>query len=187
MFRHICRSISPLVLAAVASLSSVPVQAQGYDIRAWPAGQAAPMLLGTDLKGQTWRLADLRGRAVLVNFWASWCAPCLAEMPLIQSLAETYGSDKLVVLAVNFKESGPVVQRYVQRNSLTLPVLLDPLGTLARAWGVTVFPTSVLVASDGRVSGLVRGEFDWSGPQAAQLLALLMPPKGRLETEGARR
>lgn len=187
MFWPICRPVSPLILAAVASLSSAPGHAQGYDLRAWPAGQSAPVLVGTDLQGQTWRLADLRGKAVLINFWASWCAPCLAEMPLLASLADAHGSDKLVILAVNFKESGAVVQRYVERNSLTLPVLLDPLGTMARAWGVRVFPTTVLVASDGRVVGVVRGEFDWTGPQAAQLLAPLLRTEGPIDPPGGRR
>lgn len=187
MFWPICRSFSPLILAAAALLCSAPGHAQGYDIRPWPAGQSAHAWVGTDLQGQTWQLADLRGKAVLINFWASWCAPCLAEMPSLQSLPKAYGRDKLVVLAVNFKESGPVVQRYVQRNNLTLPVLLDPLGTMARVWGVSVFPTTVLVAADGRVVSVVRGEFDWSGPQAAQLLAPLMPPLDPVNPQGARR
>ena len=137
-----------------------------------------PVLTGTDLHGQVWRLPDLRGKAVLINFWASWCEPCRTEMPTLVSLAEFYGPDKLVVLAVNFKESATVVQRYVQRSGMPLPVLLDPEGVMARQWGATAFPTTVLIAADGRVRGVVRGEVDWSGLPAAKLVEPLLAPVG---------
>ncbi len=161
-------------LALMPLAASPGVQAQGYEVKPWPARQAVPALAGTDLQGQDWRLADLRGKAVLINFWASWCEPCLAEMPSLQSLAQTYGPDKLVVLAVNFKESAPAVQRYVQRTDLRLPVLLDPVGVMAHAWGIKVFPTTVLVAANGQGRSLVRGGVDWAGPQASPLVDALL-------------
>ena len=148
-------------------------------MRPWNARTATPQLEASDLHGKVWRLADLRGKVVLINFWASWCPPCLVEMPALQQLTAIYGPEKLVVLAVNFKESSVVVRRYVQRSDLQLPVLLDPQGLMARQWGVTVFPTTVLVASDGRVKRVVRGEFDWSGPQAAKWLQPLLAPADR--------
>ena len=176
------------VLLAVAALTSSPwLQAQGYEMLTWPANKPVPALEGTDLTGHAWRLADLRGKAVLINFWASWCSPCLAEMPSLQTMGELYGTDKVVVLAVNFKESITVVQRYSLRTNLSLPVLLDPTGALARAWGATVFPTTVLVAADGRVAGVVRGEFDWTGTQAAKLLETLMTPLDQSEKKGVQR
>ena len=112
----------------------------------------------------------MRGKAVLINFWASWCEPCRAEMPSLQTLAELYGPDKLVVLAVNFKEGTAAAQRFVARSDLQLPVLLDPFGQTARQWGATAFPTTVLISADGQVRGLVRGEVDWTGAQAARLV-----------------
>jgi thiol-disulfide isomerase/thioredoxin len=157
---------------------SLPVQAQGYEVLPWPARQPVPALQATDLKGQVWRLADLRGKAVLINFWASWCEPCRAEMPSLQDLAQRHGPDRLLVLAVNFKEPALTAQRYVERADLRLPVLLDPEGALARQWGVKVFPSTILVAADGRVHGVVRGELDWSGAAAAQLVAPLLAPAG---------
>ena len=142
----------------------------------WPARQLIPVLQATDLNGQLWRLSDLRGTAVLINFWASWCEPCLAEMPSLQQLARQHGPDRLVVLAVNFKEPAITARRYVQSADLQLPVLLDPDGALARQWGVRVFPSTILVAADGRVRGVVRGELDWSGTAAAHLVAPLLAP-----------
>ena len=142
----------------------------------WPKGKPSPTLAGTDLDGHNWHLRDLRGKAVLINFWASWCAPCQTEMPSLQTLADLYGPDRLVVLAVNLKESEPVVLRYRQRTGITLPILLDPAGALARSWGATVYPTTVLIAADGRVRSLVRGELDWSGQVAASLVEPLLAP-----------
>ncbi|MEI8169550.1 MAG: TlpA disulfide reductase family protein [Rhodoferax sp.] len=149
-------------------------QAQGFEVVPWPARKPIPALSGTDLNDQQWRLADLKGRAVLLNFWASWCEPCRTEMPSLQSLSQFYGPEKLVVLALNFKESKTVAERYVQRTGLTLPVLLDPDGVMARQWGATAFPTTVLIAADGRVKGVVRGELDWTGQAAARLVEPLL-------------
>jgi thiol-disulfide isomerase/thioredoxin len=170
------RTLLALTLALAALTTSPWVQAQNHQLAAWPAHRPAPALVGTDLQGKVWHLVDLRGKAVLINFWASWCAPCQAEMPSLQALAQAYGPEKLVVLAVNFKESGAVVQRFVQRNHFDLPVLLDPTGAMARQWGAHVFPTTVLVAANGQVRAVIQGEVDWSSQQAATLIEPLLAP-----------
>ena len=97
-------------------------------------------------------------------------------MPSLQTLAQRHGPEKLLVLAVNFKEPLPSVQRYVQQSALSLPVFLDPQGLVARQWGITVFPSTVLLAGDGRVQAVLRGELDWTGePAALRVLPLLAP------------
>jgi thiol-disulfide isomerase/thioredoxin len=149
-------------------------QAQGFDLQAWPAKKPVPVFEATDLNGQVWRLSDLRGRAVLINFWASWCEPCRAEMPSLQALAQLHGPENLRVLAVNFKEPAPAVQRFVSHTGLNLPVALDPQGQVARQWGITVFPSTVLINAKGRVQGVVRGELDWLSPQATQWVSPLL-------------
>ena len=187
MYFSVIQKIPSLCLAFAALVASPWVQAQGYEVVPWPARKPVPVLAGTDLDGQVWRLADLRGKAVLINFWASWCEPCRAEMPSLQLLAQQYGPEKLVVLAVNFKESAPVVQRYVQRTDFALPVLLDPTGVIAREWGIKVFPTTVLVAANGQVRSLVRGALDWSGLQAARLVEPLLSSPGQARFQSAQR
>ena len=178
LLRHLSSPLACLFL--VAGLAApLPMRAQGFDVTPWPAGRAVPALQAIDLQGRPWQLAQLRGKAVLINFWASWCAPCQAEMPSLQTLAELHGPDALVVLAVNFKESAPVARRFVQRTGFGLPVLLDPQGALARQWGVKVFPTTVLVGADGQVRSLVRGELDWTGQQAEALIKPLLPAAGK--------
>ena len=153
------------VLAVIAAAATGPALAQ-FEAKPWPSGRALPPLAGTDLNGQAWNLAELKGRPVLVNFWATWCAPCKEEMPTLQTLAELEG-ERLVVLAVNVREQASRAARFVQSAGLTqLHVLPDPRGANARAWGVGVFPTTVLIDRQGRAIRTVTGAVDWTGPEA---------------------
>jgi thiol-disulfide isomerase/thioredoxin len=160
-----------LLPCAAWAVESAP--GPGYEVQSWAARRPVPTLQATDLAGQVWRLAEMRGRVVLINFWASWCEPCRAEMPSLQRLGALHPQE-LVVLAVNFKEPTAKVQQFVRRTDLTLPVLQDPLGEMARAWGVTIFPSTVLIDANGKVRGVLRGELDWTGSEADRLLAPLL-------------
>ena len=109
------------------------------------------------------------GKPTVVNFWATWCEPCRTEMPLLQQMAEFY-SDRLVLQAVDFKERAVTVQRHVRNAAWSVPVLLDPLGEAAQAWGVKVFPTTFGFDAKGRLRWRVQGEYDWSGAEAGKLV-----------------
>jgi thiol-disulfide isomerase/thioredoxin len=143
-----------------------------YTITPWQG--ALPPLEAVDTHGKTWRLDEIKGRAVLLNFWASWCEPCRAEMPTLQQIADLYGSDRLLVLAINFKEHPARAIQFAASTGLSLPILLDPQGQSARAWGVKVFPTTVLVDRQGRPRQRVQGEVDWTGAAATQWLEALL-------------
>lgn len=146
----------------------------GYTLAPWTAGPTPPLTL-TDLRGQSWSLSAQRGRVVLLNFWATWCEPCRAEMPALQALAERLGPARLAVIGVNYQESEARIERFVAAAALTFPVLLDRDGAATRAWTRRIFPTSVLVGPDGRARQVIVGEFDWNGPQAASLITALLP------------
>lgn len=165
-------------LTPVAWLATGTSHAQ-HALTDWPAGQPLPAIEALDLQGRPWRLAELRGRPVLLNFWASWCEPCRAEMPTLQALAELYGPEQLAVVALNFKEAPATVARFVQRTGLRLPVLLDREGAVARACAVKVFPTTLLIGADGRPRQRVRGELDWTGAEAERLVQGLLATPGR--------
>jgi thiol-disulfide isomerase/thioredoxin len=175
------------VLSALAGLSlGGGARAQsGFDATPWPSGLPLPPLSAPDLAGRPWNLAQLQGRAVLLNFWATWCEPCRAELPGMQALADLHGPDRLAVLCVNAKESAEKVGRFVLATGLRLPVLLDPDGRTTQAWGVRVFPTTVLIAADGKARWRIRGEVDWSGSAAEKLLAPLLPPEGSALRRGS--
>jgi len=156
--------------AAWGSLQVFSGAAQAAEVVPWPGRQPPAGLDALDLSGRAWKLRALRGRGVLLNFWASWCEPCRAEMPTLQQLADFYGDDRLAVLALNFKEAPATAARFAARTQLRLPVLMDPAGEHARRWQVKVFPTTVLIGADGRPRWRVRGEMDWTSREAGRLV-----------------
>jgi len=171
------RDFLGLTLATAAA--PLWAQARGYDVRPLPQGVVAPPLQALDLQGKTWKLADLRGRAVVLNFWATWCPPCRAEMPSLQQLAEIYGPEQLVVLAVNVGEGPRRISQYLQASGLNLTVLLDQNSEIARTWGASALPTTYLFDADGRPRQRVLGELDWTGREAAALVEPLLRSKPR--------
>ena len=152
-------------LAAAAVLPAAWSQGK---IERLPPGTTLPAIQALDLEGQV-APVPAHGKPTVVNFWATWCEPCRKEMPLLQQMAEFY-SDRLVLQAVNFKERAVAVQRHVRTSAWTVPVLLDPLGAAAQAWGVKVFPTTIGFDAQGHARWRVTGEYDWSTPEAGKLL-----------------
>lgn len=123
---------------------------------ALPAGSEAQLAVGApapefhleNLSGEQVSLADFRGQVVLLNFWATWCAPCRMEMPYFQVRADQ-NPDDLTVIAINFDEDVEQVQAFVDEMSLSFPVLLDPGGTVNRQYRVRGYPSSYLIDSQG--------------------------------------
>jgi thiol-disulfide isomerase/thioredoxin len=113
------------------------------------------------LDGNPWKLSEQAGQVVLLNFWATWCEPCRAEMPALQRLSARYAQAGLQVLAVNFRESPDTVRRFVANTGMGLPVLMDADGAAAKSLGIGIFPTTVLVDRRGRIRFTVTGECAW--------------------------
>jgi thiol-disulfide isomerase/thioredoxin len=132
----------------------------------------APSLAFRSLNGEAVSLADFQGQVVLVNFWATWCAPCVAEMPSLERLHLALEDEGFAVLAVSQDRGGAgVVAPFLSRLNLQhLPIFLDPKGDLGRAFAVKALPTSFLIDRDGRaVAGLV-GPAEWDSPEAKALI-----------------
>ena len=167
--------LAATLCAALAAGAPGRVRA-AHIVKPWPAGKPAPRLGLADLDGKTWTLAELAGRPVLLNFWASWCEPCRAEMPSLELLATRHERDGLVVLSVNYKETAPAVRRFLAVLPFSLPILLDADGAVTNDWTPKVFPTSVLIDRAGTPRQQVLGELDWMGPVAAALVKPLLAP-----------
>lgn len=139
----------------------------------WGGGQA-PALTLKDSEGKTVNLTDLRGKVVLVNFWATWCEPCRQEMPSMQRLRDKLARKPFAVLAVNVDEPETRVRNFLNQSRLDLTVLLDPNKSATRAWGARVLPVTYIVGPDGRLRYRVVGEMDWDSEQAVGLISELI-------------
>lgn len=122
-------------------------------------GQAAPdFVLQEYATGRLVRLSDFRGKTVVLNFWATWCPPCIAEMPDLQALhASRQEAGDLVVLAVDVQESPSVIGEFVQLKGLTMPVLTDRTGAVAKHYGLPGLPGTFFIDRDGTVRSKVLG------------------------------
>jgi thiol-disulfide isomerase/thioredoxin len=147
-------------------LGFVPTQAWGqFDKTAWSAKVDTPNIEAIDLQGKVWNVAELADKVVVLNFWATWCAPCKDELPTLQTLHDISDA-KTVVLTINVREPVARAARYMQSTGMTFPVISDAKGDLAKRWGVTVYPTTILIAPNGQARWRIVGDVDWSGAQA---------------------
>ncbi len=145
-----------IALGAAFALLAVPTEE--------PVGRGsrAPEFSLPRLGGeQPLRLADLRGRVVLVNFWATWCRPCEDEMPAMQRLYETLAGPRFELLAISVDEDPALVERFRDRLGLSFPILLDPDQRVAHAWQTFRFPETLLVGGDGTVVERYVGPREW--------------------------
>ena len=161
------------------ALSVGPVSAQDPFVEMGVApvttGEAAPPFALDDLAGDSVSLESFRGKAVLLNFWATWCIPCREEMPHLEALFQRHRGDGLVVVAVS-EDTGRVkrVRRFVDKLGLTYPVLWDLDGDAGKAYRVSGLPATVLIGPDGTVRGRIIGFRDWTGDAADRLVRHLL-------------
>ena len=166
------RRRAPLRLAFLAGLLlGLPV-AGAQDLAPGTAEPHAPLKL-RDLGGLEHDLGQLRGRVVLVHFWASRCAPCLQEMPSLKRLASTEGPESLSVIAVNVGESELRAKAFSKRLGIEFPVLLDKDSAVFDGWGARVLPTTYILDGKGRVRLVGRGPQEWDTAEMLQTLESL--------------
>ncbi|MCB1864640.1 MAG: TlpA family protein disulfide reductase [Chromatiales bacterium] len=136
-----------------------------------------PGLSRPDLDGNTQDLADYRGRVVLLNFWASWCPPCVHEIPSMARVQERLRAQGFAILAVNLGENPADIRAFLERHPVNFPVLVDPDQAEPHRWRVFAFPTSYLLDKTGRIRFAVAGGIDWEETAAlAAIEGLLAEP-----------
>ena len=138
----------------------------------------APLTAFSDGAGARLDLSAFRGEVVLVNFWATWCAPCVWEMPALDRLQQALGPEGFKVVAISEDREGlAVVQPFFSRLGLSrLGVFVNPSGGVKSAFGVEKVPTSFLIDGDGRVVGRVLGAVEWDSDGAKRLIRYYLEP-----------
>ena len=163
-----------IVAAAGGWYLSAPVKkSTGY--RLPTIGSVAPDFQLVDINGQVRSLSAERGKVVLVNFWATWCPPCKAEMPSMEELYHNFGNGSLEILAINVDDDGPAVMPdFLQENPHTFPIVFDTEFQARNLYGVSMFPETFIVDKNGIITRKLIGAIDWTSPQILSYLNTLM-------------
>jgi len=160
--------------------------AHGGELKPWTGG-ATPALALKDPAGKTQDLAAYRGKVVLVNFWATWCAPCREEMPSMQALRERFAGKGFEVLAVNVMESEEAIAAFRESELIALPVLMDRDGEAAKRWKVRLLPMSFVIDRRGAIRYQLVGEANWTGSNIASAIERLIDANAKNQSASAAR
>ncbi len=162
-----------LRLALAALFAGVASIAAAAELKPWEGG-ATPAMAVEDLQGKTHRLDDYRGKVVLVNFWATWCEPCRAEMPSIDRLRSSLKGKPFEVVAVNMAEPLSRIEKFSASMPLGFPLLRDRDGSVSKTWKAKLLPASYLIGRDGRIRYVAYGELDWTSAAVRQRVTELL-------------
>ncbi len=144
--------------------------AQAAGLQPYTGDPTPPPLAALDLKGREHRLEDYRGRVILLNFWATWCPPCVEEIPSMGRLQAGFDEQDFVILGVDIGEDAATVEAFLNQVPAAFPVLLDPAGTLVAPWKIRAFPTSFLLDREGRIRYGYYGALEWDNPAVETLV-----------------
>lgn len=141
-------------------------------------GSPAPEFQIPDINGQSISLKDFRGKAVLLNFWATWCGPCREEIPSLNALYQRYRDQGFVVLGVSVdEEDQDVIEEFLKVIPVDFPILLDPEQTLATTYETFRIPESFFIDPEGKIVGKVSGPQDYEAPVFAKKVERILPDK----------
>ena len=167
----------PEQAAPQEAVSTTPAQALGEFI-VLDTKLPAPALAFTTLSGEAKSLADFRGHLVLVNLWATWCAPCVAEMPALERLQTKLGSDLTVVAISEDRNGNAAVEPFLAQHGIkNLAIELDPKSAALNAFSVQGLPASFLIGPDGLIIGRLDGAAKWDEPAMLSILGRYLGAK----------
>lgn len=160
-----------LATLAVGLVMTTGAHAAGFESR---AATAAPVLKARDMNGASKTLADYRGKVVLLNFWASWCPPCLREMPSMERLRVKMQGRPLEIVALASAEGPDDAKAFLSKMQLGFPILLDADGSNTKRWKVFALPTSFLLDAKGRVRYVLTGPTEWDEGEALKIIESML-------------
>jgi thiol-disulfide isomerase/thioredoxin len=164
--------------SARAELAADKPNAPAYGLIERPL-RPAPALALADARGRRHGLPDSKGRVTLVNFWATWCPPCVHEIPSMNRLAGAYDPRDFAIVSVNFKEDPAHVRAFMDKVTVDFPVLMDGDGTASARWGVFAFPSSFILDRQGRVRYSVNTAIDWDTAEVKAVIERLRTEESR--------
>jgi cytochrome c biogenesis protein CcmG/thiol:disulfide interchange protein DsbE len=162
--KNVLRTVAIVAAVVAAAFGYVHLaENKGYALK---AGSAAPPFRLPSLGGGEVDLASQRGKVVVLNFWATWCPPCVAEMPSLERLHRALGPEGLSVVTVSTDEDDAELRRFVAERALSLPVLKDPGGRVAASeYHTTGYPETFVLDREGRLLEHVVGPAEWDSAE----------------------
>jgi thiol-disulfide isomerase/thioredoxin len=154
----------PLALTAGAEELDAPAESRN-----------APEFSYPDLQDKTHTLADYQGKVIVVNFWATWCPPCVKEMPALQSAAEQLKNDDIYVLGVNVGDDKEAIEEFLELTPVDFPLLMDENMESMSEWQLKGLPTTHIVNGAGQIAYTVLGDKAWDDPQLIEQIRSLKP------------
>ncbi len=170
--RTICLAV--LICAGILWLSGGENAIAQTVSQAYTKPQPVPLFILENLQGKRVDMGNQKGQVVLLNFWSSWCPICKKEGPSLEKFYNQYQSQGLVFYRITPREKGETVRKFLEKESLHFPVLLDPSGQVERIFGVWLHPTSYLIDRKGMVRYRVMGPWDWNNVQVTSLIDQLL-------------
>ncbi len=169
------RAVLAALVASCLASAHWPASARAGNLVDLASRPAAPDFVLQDIDGRVHRLSQMRGAVVLINFWASWCAPCRAEMPSLERLRQRVDEKDVRILAVNLGERREAVTRFAASldPAPTFDILLDRELHASRSWPTRVLPITYIVDKGGRVTHVSRGARYWDGAEVVELIHAL--------------
>jgi len=167
-------------VASSVALESKPVREGKKDryLQAYKGSPDPPPLHLSTLNGGSIDLKQYKNHVVLVNFWATWCPPCVHEMPSMQRLSEKLIGDPFQILGVNIAEDQPTVENFLQTKiNVGFPILMDTDGKVLRQWNVMAFPTSFIIDKKGKIRYALFGSIDWDTKEIINKIETLIKEK----------
>lgn len=138
-------------------------------------GSVAPDIELIDINKNKIKLSELRGAVVFINFWATWCEPCINELPSIEELSRlTSGNPKFKLLTILFKDDEYKAFNFMKENGYTFPIYLNPEGSAAKNFGITGVPETFIIDKKGILRNKIIGPAEWDSPRALETFQALM-------------
>jgi thiol-disulfide isomerase/thioredoxin len=150
--------------SALAAIEKIEVSAQNNP----------PTLIAKNLSGQSVDITRFKGKVLLVNFWATWCAPCVREIPSLLSLQDQFGIKNLQLILINYGETQKKIQDFVEKNSIDGLILFDEGRTATANWNIKGLPTTFIIDRDFKLSHQALGELNWADETVTDLIESLI-------------
>ncbi len=166
--------IPVLLLLTLLLLTSCGPGTEQIRVKAIP-GEPSPDFTLTDLRGGDWQLSSLKGKVVFINFWATWCPPCIRELPSMEALNKRMVNEPFQMLTILYNDRPELGQSLVNKSGYTFPVLIDPDSTVAREYGLTGVPETFIIDTEGILREKFIGPSDWNSPGAVQIMEKYLP------------